>query len=55
MTTAQSALERLLLELLHNACKYTPPGETITLAAHATAIDLVLSVSNTGVKIPTTE
>lgn len=27
------ALSRILTELLHNACKYTPPGETITVAA----------------------
>ncbi|MBD1912841.1 MULTISPECIES: GAF domain-containing protein [unclassified Leptolyngbya] len=27
------ALSRILTELLHNACKYTPPGETITVTA----------------------
>lgn len=27
------ALSRILTELLHNACKYTPPGETITVMA----------------------
>jgi signal transduction histidine kinase len=27
------ALSRILTELLHNACKYTPPGETITVVA----------------------
>lgn len=26
-------LSRILTELLHNACKYTPPGETITVTA----------------------
>jgi signal transduction histidine kinase len=28
------ALSRILTELLHNACKYTPPGESITITAH---------------------
>ncbi|MBM0745592.1 GAF domain-containing protein (plasmid) [Phormidium sp. CLA17] len=27
------AINRILTELLHNACKYTPPGETITVTA----------------------
>jgi signal transduction histidine kinase len=27
------ALSRILMELLHNACKYTPPGQTITVTA----------------------
>lgn len=29
-------LERIVTELLQNACKYSPPGETITLAAAVT-------------------
>lgn len=32
MVTDLIHLERTLTELLHNACKYTPPGETITLS-----------------------
>ncbi|MBW4690948.1 MAG: PAS domain S-box protein [Lyngbya sp. HA4199-MV5] len=32
LTTDLSYLERILTELLHNACKYTPRGETITVA-----------------------
>lgn len=31
--TNSSQLSRILIELLNNACKYTPPGETITLCA----------------------
>ncbi len=34
LTTDISCLERILTELLHNACKYTPAGGEITLAAH---------------------
>ncbi|MCL6434326.1 MAG: PAS domain S-box protein [Leptolyngbyaceae cyanobacterium HOT.MB2.61] len=33
LITEQSYLERILTELLNNACKYTPAGETITIAA----------------------
>ncbi len=33
VTMELSSLERILAELLQNACKYTPAGETITIAA----------------------
>ncbi len=47
-------LGQIIAELLQNACKYTPPGETITLTV---ALDpdhhqLLLGVCNTGVEIP---
>jgi signal transduction histidine kinase/CHASE2 domain-containing sensor protein len=29
----EASLQRVVSELVHNACKYTPPGETITVAA----------------------
>jgi signal transduction histidine kinase len=35
LTTDLSELERILNELLNNACKYTPPGASITLATRA--------------------
>lgn len=54
-TTDQTYFKRLLTELLHNACKYTPAGETITVSAQATGAVLELCVSNTGVEIPATE
>lgn len=38
MTTDFSYLERLVSELLQNACKYTPRGETITLLAHTVTL-----------------
>lgn len=35
LTTDLSHLERILTELLHNACKYTPPHESIYVAVRA--------------------
>ncbi|MBE9077719.1 GAF domain-containing protein [Romeria aff. gracilis LEGE 07310] len=47
-----SSLERILAELLNNACKYTPPGGAIRLTARATEANrLCLSLTNTGVEI----
>ncbi|MBW4470156.1 MAG: GAF domain-containing protein [Stenomitos rutilans HA7619-LM2] len=34
MTTDFSYLERVISELLNNACKYTPRGEAVSLSAH---------------------
>jgi signal transduction histidine kinase len=54
-------LERILLELLQNACKYTPARETITIAAsllppkEADQPWISLSISNTGVQLPAPE
>ncbi len=50
-----SMLERILIELLNNACKYTPAGETITIAAREIDNILQLSVTNSGVEIPPEE
>jgi signal transduction histidine kinase len=69
LTTDFSYLERILSELLHNACKYTPSGETLTvLARTVTAVadqpgsrpfagdrTIELSVTNSGVEIPAIE
>ena len=55
LTTDLSALKRILGELLHNACKYTPPNESITLTATVIAANLHLSVINTGVELPPDE
>ncbi len=51
LTTDFSYLERAITELVQNACKYTPPGETIRVFANATAAGLQIHVSNTGVEI----
>lgn len=46
-----ASMERILAELLNNACKYTPPGEYITVTACAESEIILLTVSNTGIKI----
>ena len=46
---------RILAELLNNACKYTPPGEHITLTARAKKEKIQLQVCNSGVEIPQKE
>lgn len=46
-------LKRIMTELLNNACKYTPPGEQITVTADAEKSMIQLRVSNSGVEIPT--
>jgi len=48
-------LERILSELLQNACKYTPSGERIMVVAQAKSGMIQLSVSNSGVEIPAEE
>jgi hypothetical protein len=50
-----SILTRVLGELLTNACKYTPPEETITVSAAWVGDRLQLAVSNSGVAIPADE
>ena len=49
------SLGRIMTELLNNACKYTPPQETIKVTAQAQAGILQLSVSNSGIEIPPNE
>lgn len=46
---------RIVKELLTNACKYTPPGEAITVSAHPLPEKLQLRVSNSGVEIAEAE
>ncbi|PSR19786.1 ATPase [filamentous cyanobacterium CCP3] len=57
--TDLASLERVLAELLNNACKYTPPGEYITLeaAARSSALgeQIAITLTNTGVTIPAEE
>jgi PAS domain S-box-containing protein len=55
LITDQSNLERILTELLHNACKYTPTSERILVTAKADIDSVRLQVSNSGVEIPASE
>jgi PAS domain S-box-containing protein len=55
LTTDLSHLERILIELLNNACKYTPAGGTITVSAQVKAGILQLRMSNSGIEIPERE
>lgn len=68
LTTDYAYLERILTELLVNACKYTPPGGQITVSIAAVAEPMTtqhpsppspaafqIIVSNTGVEIPESE
>ena len=48
-------LERVVNELLNNACKYTPAGEKIIVVASAKTEKITISVSNSGVEIPPEE
>lgn len=60
--TDLASLERILIELLHNACKYTPAGGTITASAvlihrsqSETPSAVQITISNSGVEIPPDE
>ena len=50
-----SMLKRILTELLNNACKYTPNGETITIAAKSTFSIIEIIVLNQGVEMSAEE
>ncbi len=53
--TDATYLGRILNELLNNACKYTPAGETIRVFARLEPEVLHFGVSNSGVDIPPME
>ncbi|HEY9852711.1 MAG TPA: ATP-binding protein [Leptolyngbyaceae cyanobacterium] len=48
-------VERILTELLTNACKYTPDGEQINISVSRNLKSLQFKVTNTGVEIPAAE
>ena len=51
-----ASLERVIAELLNNACKYTPPVGHIVLEVSPQGEDLIkFSIRNTGVEIPASE
>jgi two-component system sensor histidine kinase KdpD len=45
-------IERVLVNLLENASKYTPPGSTVTLSAEAIADRLCVTVADDGPGLP---
>ncbi|MGI0485396.1 GAF domain-containing protein [Pantanalinema rosaneae CENA516] len=53
--TNPNALKRVLAELLHNACKYTPPGERIVVDVTMTTLQIQFQITNFGSEIPTSE
>jgi signal transduction histidine kinase len=61
VTLDQTSLERILSELLTNACKFTPTGGAIAviLALKSTSTELLkafqLKVTNSGIEIPSSE
>lgn len=55
VTTDFTYLARVVRELMNNACKYTPAHETITLEAQVVEQGIAISISNSGVDIPTVE
>lgn len=51
----QFSLERILIELLTNACKFSPPGAEIIINAQSKANFMQIQVSNDGAEIPISE
>jgi signal transduction histidine kinase len=55
LNSDQASLERVLVELVNNACKYTPPHGEIKVTASSTPFHVILCVSNSGTPIPQAE
>jgi signal transduction histidine kinase/FixJ family two-component response regulator len=55
LTTDPSYLERIVGELLNNACKYTPANGLITIEVKQSGMNQVMRVMNSGVEIPAEE
>lgn len=53
--TNPDILERILIELLNNACKYTPSGESIEVNLELSDRIFKLTVANSGVELTETE
>lgn len=55
LTTDLDYLERIITELLTNACKYTPANGQIQVNTHLESTSLLIQVINTGIEIPPQE
>ena len=55
LTTDLTCLAQILTELLTNACKYSPPGESIIVTAWAEGGTVHIAVTNTGIEVPAEE
>ena len=55
LVSDQPSLERVVAELLNNACKYTPPGGEISAIARFISPHIEISVSNSSSEIPEVE
>lgn len=55
INTNPFSLKRLVTELIHNACKYTPPQQQIVITALSSPPWVNLQVHNFGVEIPQPE
>ncbi|MBW4524548.1 MAG: CHASE2 domain-containing protein [Phormidium tanganyikae FI6-MK23] len=51
LNSDQGALDRIIVELINNACKYTPPNEQIVVSVDWVTPHVELSVKNSGVEI----
>ncbi|MEC4816179.1 MAG: PAS domain-containing sensor histidine kinase [Scytonema sp. PMC 1069.18] len=49
------SLEKIIIEMLTNACKFSPKGEKIIVKAESLSQKIQLQVTNTGVEIPPAE
>ncbi len=52
LRTDKDLLERVVSELINNACKYTPPQHRIRICLQATPTGIQIEVENTGSEIP---
>ncbi len=52
LVSDRANLGRIVAELLNNACKYTPAGETISLSVVQKTKLLEIKVANSGIEIP---
>ena len=55
LTCDPFSLERIIIELLTNACKFSPSGEKIIVSVRAKSQNIQFQVANTGVEIPEAE